>query len=130
MRRIWVDLIREERENPERGRERWCGECAIWKVAAGAMEREGGRQSMAEPDASETAEDVLNPIAERGGAETHHRTALPTGTATHHDAESPPGAAPVTDAATHPGPNTPPIPRDEHSPDSPARTPIVPGRTR
>ena len=41
MRRIWVDLIREERENPERERRRWCGECALWRQAAGAATNPG-----------------------------------------------------------------------------------------
>lgn len=41
MKRIWVDLIREERENPERERRRWCGECALWRLAAGAEETGG-----------------------------------------------------------------------------------------
>lgn len=66
MSRIWVDLIREERENPERGRERWCGECAIWRVAAGEVDLGEEREPVADPDASATAEDVSNPIAERG----------------------------------------------------------------
>lgn len=41
MTRIWVDLIREERDHPERGR--WCGGCAVWRLAAGAWESDGER---------------------------------------------------------------------------------------
>ena len=62
MRRIWVDLIREERENPERGRERWCGECAVWQAATGAGEIEGERET-----GSDVGE-VRGPVAERSAA--------------------------------------------------------------
>ncbi|MFE4950648.1 hypothetical protein ACFQ9V_11145 [Leifsonia sp. NPDC056665] len=62
MKRIWVDLIREERENPERGRERWCGECALWRLAAGAGETEGETEGEGEMGADSEDSPASTPI--------------------------------------------------------------------
>lgn len=59
MKRIWVDLIREERENPERERRRWCGECALWRLAAGAEETGGEGEGEMVAD----VEEVRQPVA-------------------------------------------------------------------
>ena len=73
MRWIGVDLIREERENPERGRERWCRGCAVWQAATGAEpdgERELGaavgevRGAVAERSAAGPVEAVWSPVAD------------------------------------------------------------------
>ncbi|MEY9850324.1 hypothetical protein ABH923_000002 [Leifsonia sp. EB41] len=79
MSRIWVDLIRAECENPERGRERWCRECAVWRLAAGVAEAGGEgdlgadaeevRRRVAE-QAAEAAEDVRDSVAGPDAAET------------------------------------------------------------
>lgn len=76
MRRIWVDLIREERDHPERERERWCGGCALWRLASGSPETEraeaGGVRAIG-PDTDE----VRDPSAEPGAAETASPASAP-----------------------------------------------------
>ncbi|MEY9953854.1 hypothetical protein [Leifsonia sp. EB34] len=75
MSRTWIDLIRAERDHPERERERWCGGCALWRLAAGTVETEGGREGA-------DAREVRDVGAEREAAAGSEAAAPDTGTAT------------------------------------------------
>lgn len=77
MRRSWVDLIREERDHPERERERRCGGCAVWRLAAGAVETERKRELGADAVDGQRAVDGQGAVAARWAGEDHDRVRPP-----------------------------------------------------